>query len=136
MSQTFDKRSAERLAQAHPLLQKLMTEARKEIPFQILQSQRGRVEQNRAYAEGHSKARFGQSAHNWSPAIALDIAPIPLDWKNTAAFRKLANVILPLAKKLDIPITWGGSWKTLVDMPHYELRPWREWAAKAKPYEG
>jgi hypothetical protein len=25
------------------------------------------------------------------------------------------------AEELDIPIQWGGNWKSIVDKPHYEL---------------
>ena len=28
---------------------------------------------------------------------------------------------------VDIGLEWGGSWKTIVDAPHFQLRP--EWAA-------
>lgn len=131
----FDAASAKRLAGAHPMLQQLMNAARQKIAFTILDSQRGREAQEKAFREGHSKAHFGQSAHNWTPAIAVDIAPVPLDWNNVAAFDALAKVILPLAKDMKIPITWGGSWATLKDRPHYELSPWREFAKQAKPYQ-
>jgi peptidoglycan L-alanyl-D-glutamate endopeptidase CwlK len=43
---------------------------------------------------------------------------------------------------MHIPLRWGGDWnfngKTagLVDLPHYELHPWREWAKKSKLFGG
>ena len=145
MTSSFDKGSAARLSKAHPLLQKLMNKARQKSEFMILDSQRGRVAQELAFRQKRSKVHFGNSAHNWSPAIALDVAPLPVDWKNTKACEKLAReVILPLAKELGIPIRWGGDWnmdgktsdEKFVDMPHYELTPWRSYAATAKPFEG
>lgn len=96
-------------------------------------------------ARGRSKARFGQSAHNWTPAIALDVYPKPIDWKNTRPFSKLAKeIVLPLARDMKIPLRWGGDWdmdsktadEKLVDMPHYELTPWRTLAKDATPFEG
>lgn len=149
----FDANSARRLAQAHPMLQQLMNAARSKIPFMILDSQRGRAEQERAFHAGHSKAHFGDSAHNWSPAIAVDIAPIPLDWKNIESFRTLQEVVgwfhpasgtgRGLAKAMGIPIRWGGDWNMngkadehLVDMPHYELHPWRSFAKDCRPFVG
>ena len=37
---------------------------------------------------------------------------------------------------INIPIGWGGDWKRLVDMPHYELDPWRLFATHAAPFGG
>lgn len=140
----FDAGSAKRLKNAHPLLQKLMNEAIKKTPFMILDSQRGRAAQELAFKQKRTKVHFGNSAHNWSPAIALDVVPLPVDWKNTKAFVALSQVILPLAKELGIPIRWGGDWnmngktsdEKFVDMPHYELHPWRTFAKSSKPFEG
>jgi predicted DNA-binding protein (UPF0251 family) len=140
----FDATSAKRMAAAHPLLQKLLTAARQKIAFTILESQRGKAAQEKAFNAGNSKAHFGQSAHNWSPAIAVDIAPIPLDWNKREPFIALSKVILPLAKEMKIPIRWGGDWngngiltdEKLSDLPHYELHPWREFAKDCKPYKG
>lgn len=138
----FDSGSARRLAAAHPLLQLVMNTAREWVPFTILDSQRGRAAQEAAFRAGNSKAHFGQSAHNWSPAIAVDIAPMPLDWNDRKAFIGLSKIILPLAKEMHIPLRWGGDWnmngiltdEKLSDLPHYELHPWREFAADCKPF--
>lgn len=132
----FGTASKRHLAGAHPLLQMLFNAVILETNCTVLDSQRGRIAQEKAFALGHSHAHFGQSAHNWQPSVALDVVPYPLNWTDTAAFQALAKVVLRKAKELDIPITWGGSWETLKDMPHYELTPWREWAKKSKPFEG
>lgn len=141
----FDKGSAERLSRAHPLLQKLMNEAIKQAPFMILDSQRGRAAQELAFRQGRTKAHFGNSAHNWSPSIALDVAPLPVNWKNTTPFVVLGQkIILPIAAAMRIPIRWGADWnmnsnlrdESFVDMPHYELFPWREFAKKSKLFQG
>ena len=142
---TLDKASAQRLAKAHPLLRKLFTEVAKRADIVILESQRGRAAQELAYRTKRSKARFGQSAHNWTPAIALDVCPKPIDWKNTKALVKLAKeIVLPLAKELNIPLRWGGVWdmdgrtedEKFVDMPDYKLSPWRNFAKDAALFEG
>ncbi len=150
----FDAGSAKRLRQAHPLLQLLMNEAREVYPFMVLDSQRGREAQEAAFRKGNSKAHFGDSAHNWNPAIAVDVAPIPLDWSDHERWRDLQKIIgwyteegggrgTGLAAKHRIPIRWGGDWnmdgrrnEKLVDLPHYELHPWREWAKQSKLYKG
>ena len=145
MNPLFSAASQRQLALGHPELQRLMNLAREQIAFEIDDRQRGRTAQEASFASGHSKAHFGESAHNWSPSIAVDIHPVPLDWGNTKSFLALHDVIgqfdpatkfcSGLAKQLLIPITWGGDWdgdgsqtdQSLHDLPHYELRPWRDW---------
>lgn len=133
----FSASSKKHLAGAHPLLQQLFNEVIKDIDCTVLDSQRGRAAQEKAFASGNSKAHFGQSAHNWSPSVALDVVPFPLDWKDIKAFRALGKVVKAKAKALGIPISYGGDWPNFKDYPHYELDPWRVWAKKdCKPYEG
>lgn len=142
----FDKYSAKRLETAHPLLRKLMEEAIKQYAFIVADSQRGRIAQEKAFAQGHSKVHFGSSAHNWAPALALDLWPAPFDPNvNHEEFHILQlQIIKPLAVKMGIPIRQGidfnmdgnlsnDKWD---DLPHIELHPWREFAKKAKPYMG
>lgn len=126
--------SQRRLDGAHPLLQKLFAAVADETAILILDGQRGRAAQERAFALGHSRAHFGQSAHNWMPAIALDVAPAPLVWSDTESFAALAKLVKTKAAALGVPIVWGGDWTAIRDMPHYELDPWRNFAARAKPY--
>lgn len=132
----FGTSSKKSLKQLHPLLQQLCNEAIKETDFRILDAVRGKDAQERAFAQGNSKARFGQSAHNYVPAVAMDLFPAPYDWNNKQSFIDLSRVVLPIAKRLEIPIRWLGDpngdgkladgW----DFPHYELHPWRSYATK------
>jgi peptidoglycan L-alanyl-D-glutamate endopeptidase CwlK len=141
----LDARSKKSLAKAHPLLQKLFTAVADETDIIILDSTRGKAEQELAFARGTTKVQFGNSAHNYVPAIALDVCPAPIDWKNTKKFIILGKrFVLPIAKELGIPIRWGADWnmnsnlkdESFVDMPHYELHPWRSWAKKATLFNG
>lgn len=135
-------------AKLHPLLQKFVDELIKEIDFKILDATRGRAAQTKAYNTGKSKAKFGQSAHNYVPAVAVDLFPAPYIWPDdktataaqrkaaAAAFKELGEKGLAVAKRLGIPIRWGGDWnmdgdKTTSDswdQPHFELHPWRKYA--------
>lgn len=140
----FGTASKKSLARAHPLLQSILKEAIKEVDFKILDSMRGRDAQMLAYRTGRSKAKFGHSAHNYNPAIAVDLFPAPYSWTNEAAFNKLAKVMLRIAKEKGIPLRWGGDWnmdggKTTSDgwdKPHFELHPWRTYAKQSALYEG
>lgn len=141
---SFGAASLAALNKCHPHLQTIAHEAIKEIDFKVLDSTRGRADQERAFAGGKSKARFGQSAHNYVPAIAFDLFPAPYDWNDRPAFTALSKVIMRIAKEKGIPLRWGGDWnmdgdKTQSDawdMPHYELHKWRDWAKKSKLFEG
>jgi peptidoglycan L-alanyl-D-glutamate endopeptidase CwlK len=133
---TLSAASQRRLAGAHPLLRTLFAAVAATTPIAILDSQRGRTAQERAVALGHSRAHFGQSAHNFAPAIALDVVPYPIDWTDLGRFRALASIVKAEAAARQIPIAWGGDWTGLTDMPHYELDPWRSFAAKARPFDG
>lgn len=143
---SFSQSSKNALLKCHPQLQEIANEAIKEIDFKVLDATRGRADQERAFAAGRSKAHFGQSAHNYIPAIAFDLFPAPYDWNNKQSFIDLYHVIMRIAKKRGIPVRSGLDWngdgdfKDGWDAPHYELsdpkKGWRFYAEKAKLYEG
>ena len=78
--------------------------------------------QNEAFNKGASKVKFPNSKHNQLPSLAIDLAPLPIDWNNLEQFHELAGHILEVAHLLEISIIWGGHWKTFKDYPHYELK--------------
>lgn len=144
----FDKRSLLNLDNCHPLLKKLHLEAIKIMPWDyiVTDSIRGEIAQTKAFKQGFSKVRFGQSAHNYKPAIATDCYPAP--FSANIPIKKFIimqiEIIKPLAIKMGIPIRQGidfnmngnlsdDKWD---DAPHMELHPWREWAKKSKLYRG
>jgi len=132
----FSTRSLKARAELHPILQQLVDEAIKEVDFVILDAQRGRAEQEKAFKGGFSKAHFGQSAHNYKPAVALDVCPFPIDFNDTAKFRTIAKVFMRIAKEKKLPVRWGGDWdmdgdwkdEKFLDWGHFELHPWRSYA--------
>lgn len=149
----LSKESEAALEHAHPLLVQLVREASKLVSIEVLESRRGRREQEAAFKRKASKAHFGDSAHNYDPAIALDIVPEPLDWTNLPAFKRVHMVIgqynpdtgngFGLARDKKIPIRSGADWNMDGstsdgwDWPHIELYPWRRWAAQySKLYKG
>ena len=56
---------------------------------------------------------------------AVDLAPLlsngQPDWNDLSKYRKLAGFMKQASKELNIPIVWGGDWKTLKDNPHFEV---------------
>lgn len=142
----FSKRSEENLKKLHPLLQKLLREAIKEIDFTVTDATRGRAKQEAAVAGGFSKVHFPNSSHNWNPAPGADIYPAPIPKNmNTKAYRaKLKalqlNVIRPTAAKLGIRIRQGIDFNgngvltddKFVDLPHVELDGPKGWRGFVK----
>ena len=98
------------------------------IGIKIISGLRTYEEQNALYAQGRTapghivtNARGGYSNHNFG--IAFDIGVFE------------GNRYLPNSPKykavgvlgVDLGLEWGGNWKTIVDQPHFQLRP--TWAA-------
>lgn len=136
----FTGKSAVIFAELHPKLQEVVAAARKRIGFTLTAGYRGKADQEAAYNAGNSKARWLQSAHNYKPAVAVDVLPLPFKgWNDFAGFRRISQIMLDEATKRDIPLRWGGDWdrdgdekdERFRDFPHYELHPWRTWAKAA-----
>lgn len=123
----FSKRSNDNLAEAHPLLQQVMQEAIKDFDFTVIEGYRGKEEQEKAFKEKKSKARFGQSPHNFKPALAVDVMPYPDAFKAKAeVWDAMGAAILAAAERIGVKVTWGRDFKGLVDKPHFELTDWRD----------
>lgn len=147
---TFSAASEASLAKCLPQLQQIARAAIKVIDFRVLDSTRGRAAQEKAFRTGNSKVHFGDSAHNYVPAVAFDLFPAPYDWDNRQSFINLSKVILAMPAKLGLVgldgnplrLRWlgdpnsDGNLSDGWDMPHYELHVWRDYAKKfSKLYE-
>ena len=101
------------------------------ITIKILSGLRTYEEQNELFAQGRTKpgrtvtnARAGFSNHNFG--IAFDIGIFEGTKYIDESPRYKAIGILGM----DLGLEWGGNWKTIVDQPHFQLRP--KWAADIK----
>lgn len=117
----FGKTSEARLKGVHPDLVKVMrlAIARTPLDFTITEGLRTLARQKELVAAGASQTM--NSRHLTGHAVdvaALVGGKVRWDWP---LYEKLAVVILAAAKELQVPIVWGGSWKTLKDGPHFEL---------------
>lgn len=122
MANKFGARSLHELSTCHEKLQVICHEALKIMDFSVICGHRGEEDQNRAFAEGKSNAKFGESSHNEIPSMAMDLAPYPLNWEDTNRFCVLAGVIKAVAYKFGIKIKWGGDFKSIKgDLGHFEL---------------
>lgn len=130
----FSRASELQLATLHPDLQKVLREAIQYIDFTVVEGHRGKRAQDEAYAKGLSKVRWPNGHHNSMPSRAVDLAPYPIDWsespKALERFVYLAGFIMCTARRMGIPLRWGGNWMGRDDMrlegsfrdrPHFEL---------------
>lgn len=136
---TFGKESLAKLNTCHPDIQKVMHEAIKHYDFTILYGTRTVEEQFELFKKGRTlvagkwvKAKGGstvtnldgktkKSNHNYSPSLAIDIAPYPIDWNDISRFKALALVVKKAMVTVGVTISWGGDWKKFIDYPHYEV---------------
>ncbi len=93
---------------------------------------RGKKAQEAAYFRGDSLAWWGESKHNvLEPDLsgALDLAPLvngKIPWKETDKNYKfwyiLGGMGMTVIKKLNLKLKWGGFFKSIEDLPHWERR--------------
>lgn len=118
---SLSPKDIQKLNTCDPKLQLIVNELATEMPLMVLCGNRSKADQDLACAQGHSKTPYPTSKHDSMPSQAVDIAPLPLDWKNIEAFNKMMDAAVRIAEKLGIEIRLGRTFKTLVDMPHMEL---------------
>lgn len=143
----FSKKSLSILSGAHEDLQDLFRLVIERFDCTVICSERSNEDQQKAFDQGFSKAKPGESPHNYSPSFALDVVPasvlggvvtrgkkrLTLDWNSKdpeikAAVREeffhLAGVVKACAAELGIAIQWGGDFKSFEDLPHWEIKDW------------
>lgn len=128
MSHQLGVASRKRLEGVHPDLIKVVERAIEitEIDFTVTEGLRTLARQKQLLAAGASKTM--KSRHLTGHAVdlaALIKGRISWDWP---LYSKLAAAMKAAAKELNIPIEWGGDWKTFRDGPHFQL-PWKRYPA-------
>lgn len=106
----FSNASKEQLATLDPRLAIVLLEAIKVIDFKIIEGHRGKTAQDKAFQEGKSKVRWPNGKHNRRPSLAVDIAPWPIDWKDTERFVLFCGVIIGIGAMMGVKLRWGGDW--------------------------
>ena len=96
------------------------------VDFAVREGVRDRETQDALYAQGLTRVKWPGSAHNKTPSQAFHAIPwharAPhVRWGDHRAFEVMATHILGAASVLQVPMLWGGHWKTLRDYAHFEL---------------
>ena len=119
----LSQRSLDRLKGVHPDLVKVVKRAIEisEYDFMVVEGLRTKETQAEYVKKGVSQTM--NSRHIIGQAV--DLAPLEngaIDWNNKKGqFDAVAKAMLQAAKELNVKITWGGTFKSLVDKPHYQI---------------
>ena len=117
----FGTRSISNLTGVHPDLQKVMYAAITDAPydFTITEGLRSPTRQQKLVDEGKSTTL--RSRHLTGHAIDLAVIRNGKAIWDIQEYQELSLHIKAKAKELEVPLVWGGDWKTFVDAVHYEL---------------
>lgn len=121
---TLNVRSEKNLTGVHPDLVKVVRKASETAQFVVTEGLRTAERQAQLVAAGASQTQ--KSRHLTGHAVdlaALVGDEIRWDWP---LYAKLATAMKDAATQLNIPLEWGGDWKSLKDGPHFQL-PWNKY---------
>lgn len=113
------KRSTDNLAGVHPQLVAVVKRALElsQVDFTVIEGLRTKERQAELMKQGFTRTM--NSRHIIGEAV--DIVPLPVDWNNPKPFGLVAEAMKKAADELGVKITWGGDWKSFVDLPHYQI---------------
>lgn len=139
----FGKTSFRRLRTCHPAWGQILTTAIETSPidFGVVCGHRRRSDQNQAFADNKSNARWGQSDHNFLKgdkpcSLAVDLAPYSAEHRNymwpevvgqeasNEAFKLMSDHIIAVAAKMGYAVESGANYSTIKggDRPHHALK--------------
>lgn len=114
-------RSLERLEGVHPDLVAVVKLAiqKTEIDFTVLEGLRTKERQVQLVASGASRTM--NSRHLTGHAVDLGaMLNGKIEW-SWPLYDKIAKAMKDAAEELNIPVEWGGDFKSFKDGPHYQL---------------
>ncbi|UCV05682.1 M15 family metallopeptidase [Dechloromonas denitrificans] len=117
------------LPQVQPIARALVQKASLAgVTIKIISGLRTYAEQDALYDQGRTtpgsvvtNARGGYSNHNFGIAFDVGVFEGAKYLPDSPKYKAVG------ALGVDLGLDWGGNWKTIVDQPHFQLRP--TWAA-------
>lgn len=119
MGYKLGTRSLQNLSGVHPDLVAVVKRAIEitGVDFTVIEGIRNISRQRELYKAGKSTTM--NSRHITGHAV--DMVPWPVDWNDLERFEVMSEAMKSAAEELEIPIVWGGDWKSFYDAPHFEL---------------
>lgn len=129
MAYALSARSRAKLEPVHPHLRRVVELAitTTVVDFSVVEGIRTLAKQREYFLKGKSqtmRSRHLPGTGGFSHAV--DLAPWlngTIDWVSPFGWEAIAQAMKAAAHALNIPIEWGGDWRTFVDRPHWQL-PW------------
>lgn len=125
-------RSRRRFTGVHPDLVRVVEKAAgiTAQPFQVIEGLRSLARQHQLVKRGASKTL--NSRHLSGHAVDL-VAMIGnrVSWEVPLYYR-IADTMKAAAQDLNIPVEWGGDWRSFFDGPHFQL-PWIDYPKSVNP---
>lgn len=127
----FSQKSKDKLKGVHPLLVDVVNEAIKHVDFTIIEGVRSYETQEEYVRTGKSKTMDSKHLMQQDGyGHALDLAPYPIDWSDSAGFAHLSGILRGIALMKGIDLRCGVDWDgdlntkehTFFDGPHVELK--------------
>jgi peptidoglycan L-alanyl-D-glutamate endopeptidase CwlK len=115
------QRSRTRLQGVHPDLVKVVERAIEitTVDFTVLEGLRDPARQKLLVESGASQTL--NSRHITGHAVDIGaLVDNRIDW-SWPLYHKIADAMKEAARELNVPIVWGGDWRSFKDGPHYEL---------------
>jgi peptidoglycan L-alanyl-D-glutamate endopeptidase CwlK len=122
----LDERSLKRLDGVHEDLVKVVKLAIDLSPntFVVTEGLRSVERQKQLVAAGASQTMRSRHLTGHAVDLAVKVGDeIRWDWPLYSA---LADIMDVAAHQLDVPLEWGGEWRSLKDGPHFQL-PWADY---------
>lgn len=118
----FGQISEHNLRNVHPDLVLIVRRALtlSAVDFRVIEGVRTAERQRQLVRNGSSKTL--NSRHLTGHAV--DLAPLinnKIPWEDWGAFHQVAKAMKLAAQEMELPLQWGGDWKTFKDGPHFEL---------------
>ena len=126
----FGKKSKQRLKGVDTKLVNVLNELIKVMDVTIIEGVRSKEKQQEYFKNGKSKIDGVTKKGMHQLGKAVDLAPYPVDWKNTKRFYYMGGMLRGIAKQLNIKVRWGGDWdsdgkikdQTFNDLVHIEIK--------------
>lgn len=121
--------SESNLIGVHPDLVKVVRRAIEitEIDFRVIEGVRALERQYQLVAKGASKTLKSRHLTGHAVDLAAMIgSEIRWDWP---LYHRIAKAMKDAAKELQVPLEWGGDWRTFKDGPHFQL-PWKDYPVR------
>jgi len=119
MTYKLGTRSLQSLSGVHPDMVAVVKRAIEitGVDFTVIEGIRNINRQRELFKAGKSTTM--NSRHITGHAV--DMVPWPVDWEDLERFEVMSEAMKTAAEELEIPIVWGGDWKSFYDAPHFEL---------------